>query len=227
MVIPGKINDFHQWVNNLFTKEDANQLAWHIDAAEITAFSTLLVPYEAAFGTAYGPDTTKANVTKTQRQDVKDTKKPLLKFARTNIQVNIIRNSFLSDAEVISCGCERPDPVKTPGGKPKWLCQLTAIGKGVGHLRVKGKVPPLNEGAKPTGKPDSHLQFVVFYKLDGLAPKTFAEYTQSRQVTSSKVDLLFDPVQDKNKVVYLIGAWVSSNGKIYGDFSEMIVSAVP
>src|ERR1051325_6334681 len=97
------------FVNGFYTQVNTNKVAWVIDPLEVTALLGVLTPWNTTWAISKNRTTS----TSADRKNTSLARTALTTFARPFVQKWIYLNTNMTDADIITCGLDPHDRIKT------------------------------------------------------------------------------------------------------------------
>jgi len=211
-ILNGKLPVYDKFVNGLYSKANVNQVAWDIPASSLSAYLPLLNKWNQKWSVSKY----KKKASTVDRAATTTARKNLTKFLRPFIQVHIMRNSELSDADIIKCGLQPYRKSKRKSGKPKATPWMHYVVKGSHTIEAFYRQAASEKGVAGRGKP-VHVAFCKIAYFIGEEPPSEPEDFPRIIITSRNGTPIKFKAADARKKVTFIACWVSS-GNIDGDW---------
>jgi hypothetical protein len=195
---------YNIFVNQLYLAANANRIAWNIPASAINA----IVPLLNKWNTKWAVSGKKQSASTVDRTATNTARKNLTKYLRPFIQVQIMRNPALKDADIIKCGLRPYKKTKTKRRKPKGSPFMTYVLKPSHNIDAFYRQTSGEKGAKNRGKP-LHVAFCkVAYFIGEEPPAEPEDYTKTVMTGHNGLRIKFKAT-DAGKKVTFIACWVS------------------
>lgn len=206
--IPAANDTFDTLQKTVVDKTTANKVAWGIPDGEIS----LLLPFQTDWNNTYPPTKDRKNTTTQQRKARDLARKNYTPKLRRFIKVWIYANDNMTDDDIVLCGLNPHDRIRTPVGLPATLPQVDTKPE-TGHLvKVFFRQEPDENGISKRGKPEGvgFIEFVL--NIGGTPPASPEQCTQRKTATRSPIRAQFDATQ-KGQTVYFFARWLNKNGE--------------
>jgi hypothetical protein len=219
---------YDTFVNQLYNQVNTNHVAWNILPATVAAILALLTPWN----TLWPISKQKTTSTSTDRANTRLARKLLTAYLRPFVQASIYRNISMTDADIIACGLDPHDRVKSPVGKPTTEPAMDYKVSGTHLISAFYKQSPAEAGVSGRGKPVGvGLLKVALFISNGTpeksdpAPASPDDFPKTITGRRSPVKILFN-ASDAGKKVTFAACWISTSN-INGDWNEVLTMIVP
>jgi hypothetical protein len=213
--------DYDTFVNQLYDAVNTNHIAWGIDPLIVAAILALLTPWS----TFWAISKKKSASTSADKTNTRLARKALTAYLRPFVQTWIYRNTSMTDADIIICGLDPHDRVKSPVGKPATEPDMDYKYSGTHQLSAYYKQAPAEPGVSGRGKPAGVASVKIVYFIGDNPPADPAEFPKFIIGTRTPVKILFNAT-DAGKKVTLAACWVSTSN-IDGDWTAVITLIIP
>jgi hypothetical protein len=213
-ILNGKLPQYDTFVNRLYSKATANQAAWNIPASSLAAYLPLLNKWNLKWSVSK----LKTKASSVDRTATTSARKNLTKFLRPFIQVHIMRNSELSDADILKCGLQPYKKKKSKSGKPRTAPWMHYVVKSSHNIEAFYRQAAEKKGVTSRGKP-LHVAFCKIAYFIGEEPPSEPEDFPRTIITSSNGTAIKFKAADAGKKITFVACWVST-GNIDGNWSK-------
>ena len=209
-------------VNQLYNAVNANAVAWGIDPAIVAAILAVLTPWN----TFYAISKERSTSTATDRENTAQARKALNDVLRPFVQSFIYRNALMTNADIITCGLNPYDRVKTPVKKPATVPDMDYRYTSNPHqINAFYKQAPAQPGVSRRGKPLGVGSVKIVYFIGDNPPADPAEFNRMKTGTRTPVKLQFNPLEAGRKVTFA-ACWVSTS-LIDGEWTGLTTMFIP
>ena len=215
---------YNTFVNQLYSQVNTNNVAWGILPAVVAAILDLLTPWN----TLWAISQWKSTSTSTDRANTREARFALTAYLRPFVQTAIYRNPLMSDADIIACGLDPHDRVKSPVGKPPTVPAMEYKYGNPHQIKGYYKQAPAEPGVSGRGKPAGVGRIKIAYIITNGTepiPANPDSFPRAKTGTRSPVKINFEAT-DSGKKVTLAACWVSTSN-IDGDWSGVVTMIVP
>jgi hypothetical protein len=207
--IPPKDSDLLAWATNFDNLITATPAVYGLVAADATAITAVVAPYQAAQAVVDNP-ATKTSVTVAAKNTAKQA---MLAVVRVYAQT-IAHNAGVTDADKLALGLNLPNTSPSPIPAPTSSPILTVIGATPGQLTIR--FADSNTPDKRS-KPQGVTQMQLFVQVSTTAGDDPADASFYAAVTKQPFAVDFE-VADAGKIATLWARWQTRTG-LTGPFS--------
>jgi hypothetical protein len=220
-ILNGKLAEYDTFVNNLYSKCNANMVTWNMPAAQMSDFLSLLNKWNAKWTISKMQN----NALAKDRKATNIARKNLTKFLRPFVQVYVMRNANLTDADIVTCGLQPYDRTRTRVGRPDSIPSMEYKSATVHTIEVFYRQGAKQKGVKNRGKPLNVAFCKIRYSIGENPPKNIADFEHTVLITRSPGRIQFDG-EDAGKKVTFAACWVSVSN-LEGDSTNTQTLIIP
>jgi hypothetical protein len=211
-------------VNQLYNQVNTHLVAWGIDPAIAAAILALLTPWSTFWAISKNRSTS----TSTDRSNTRAARKSLTAYLRPFAQASIYRNTLMSDTDIIACGLDAHDRVKSPVGKPTTVPNMDYKYTNTHQVSAYYRQAPASPGVSGRGKPPGVALVKVAYVITSgseTIPANPGDFPRIKTGKRSPLVINFDAA-DAGKKVTFATCWISTSN-IDGDWDDVLTKIVP
>lgn len=217
----GKNADYDTFVNQLYNAVNTNHVAWGITPAVVAAILALLTPWSAAWLISKQKTTS----TSGDRKITLLAKKALTVYLRPFVQISIYRNTLMTDADIVLCGLDPYDRVKSRVGKPETTPDMDYRVSGTHQVSAYYKQAPAMPGVGGRGKPAGVGLVKIAYFIGDHPPADPRDFAKMVTGSRSPVRIQLNAA-DAGQKLFLAACWISTSN-IDGDWTGIVNMVVP
>jgi hypothetical protein len=215
------LDAYEIFVNQMYAAANANRVAWNISAATMAAYLVLLNKWNSKWSVSKNKKT--ANTV--DRTETTTARKKLTKFLRPFVQIYIMRNTALTDADIIKCGLQPYKKTKTKSKKPKSSPLMIYVIKGSHIIEAFYSQAAGDKNVRSRGKPLNVAFCKIGYYIGDTPPTDPEDFPKTIITSNNGVRIKFKAVDARSKVTF-IACWVSA-GNIDGNWCRPQSMYVP
>jgi len=220
--IPTLIALFDIFQINLATIITTNYIAWNIPLATLNA----LLALQTTFVNAYAISKVKQSRTPANTLVTKNARIAYESGIRQFVKEWLKENGAVTEEQKREMGIHIDDLTKTKINPPTFSPIVSIKEITPGTVKVFAIIPQGEALSSFKTFPDGIRLIEIRAKIGSPAPANSEEFNIRGNSTKVKLELPFDPVQDRGKVIYITVCYVSPDGR-RGPFSPTITAYIP